>query len=141
MPAVMMLEGVSSLETLTTVVTMFFTWVSSALGTMSSEPLLLLGTAIAVAGGSIGLLFRFMKRQFGLAFSGSVPHGNSFPIMVRFNSIESHHFLEVFMLIFELLNFFLRFIVGFVHLDLTIGFLGIVVGICCFAFLRKWIGW
>jgi len=62
MPAVMMLEGVSSLETLTTVVTMFFTWVSSALGTMSSEPLLLLGTAIAVAGGSIGLLFRFMKR-------------------------------------------------------------------------------
>jgi len=45
------------------------------------------------------------------------------------------------MLIFELLNFFLRFIVGFVHLDLTIGFLGIVVGICCFAFLRKWIGW
>lgn len=62
MPVVFALEGVSSLDTLTTVVTQFFSWVGSALGTMSSEPLLLLGTGIAVAGGVIGLLFRFMKR-------------------------------------------------------------------------------
>lgn len=45
------------------------------------------------------------------------------------------------MIVFDLLNWFLTFVVDFVRIDFITGFLGVVVGICCFAFLRKWIGW
>lgn len=55
------LEASTSLTTLTTVFTQIIQWVISFLGLIASEPLLLVGLAIVVAGLIAGLAFRMVR--------------------------------------------------------------------------------
>lgn len=53
--------AVTSLTTLSTVFTQIIQWVIEFVGMISSEPLLLVGLAIVVAGLIIGLAFRAVR--------------------------------------------------------------------------------
>lgn len=46
---------------LTTVVTQIWSWITAGLTTITSEPILLLGLGIFVAGAVIGLVYRLIR--------------------------------------------------------------------------------
>lgn len=46
---------------LTTVVTQIWSWITAGLSTITSEPILLLGLGIFVAGAVIGLVYRLIR--------------------------------------------------------------------------------
>lgn len=52
---------VTSLTTLTSVFQTFMTWMTTFLGTISEEPLLLIGVTILVVGSIIGLAYRALR--------------------------------------------------------------------------------
>lgn len=54
----MVLDAATSLTTLTEVFNQFLSWITSMLGTISGEPLLLLGVAVFVAGAIIYLAYK-----------------------------------------------------------------------------------
>lgn len=51
----------TALDNLGTVFTQIMTWIGSAFGTITGQPLLLLGLGIFVAGAVIGLVYRLIK--------------------------------------------------------------------------------
>ncbi len=57
----LLLDATTSLTTLGTVFTQIVNWVISFLGLISSEPLLLVGLAVVVAGLIAGLAFRMVR--------------------------------------------------------------------------------
>lgn len=56
----MALEAGTGLETVGTVVTQIFTWVTQCATTIKSEPIMLLGVGFFCIGGAIGLVRRFI---------------------------------------------------------------------------------
>lgn len=49
------------MSNLTTVVTQIWSWITAGLSTITSEPILLLGLGIFVAGAVIGLVYRLIR--------------------------------------------------------------------------------
>lgn len=61
MPDVSALAASTDLTTVGTVVTQIITWMTTMLTTIASEPLLLLGIAMFIVGGVIGLARRLIR--------------------------------------------------------------------------------
>lgn len=57
----MFLTAATPMENLTSVVSQIWTWITTGFSTITSQPLLLLGLGIFIAGAVIGLVYRMIR--------------------------------------------------------------------------------